>query len=433
MTIVYAILALSILIFVHELGHFWAARGVGVRVLKFSIGFGPRVLGFKRGETEWVISLLPFGGFVKMAGEQEGDDEIKGEPWEFAMKPVWARTVIIVAGVTMNWVLAAVLYSLLAWRVGAATIPTRTVGGVAEGSPAAEAGLLPGDELVSVDGISIDRWDTYLEEVDPTAGPLAFVVRRDGKTITREVTPRWLDDVGSWQIGLEPEAGTELGLVKKGGPADRAGLRPGDRVTALNGIEVERWKQIETTIYQSPDEVVLVEWARDGRTLSAEIVPEQGELPQADGTMREVGLIGIQPAYHFEPIGPVAAVGAGIGRTVDLSVTVVKFFGRLFTGGVSREMVGGPIRIVQMAGGAASWGVAHFASFLALLSVHLAVLNLLPIPVLDGGHLVFLAIEAVARRPLSIKQRTVLTQLGLLLLVVLMITVTAFDVQRLFR
>ena len=395
MTILAAIVMLGILIFVHELGHFLVAKRSGVGVLKFSLGFGPKLVGVKRGETEYLLSAFPLGGYVKMIGEDPADAsaEAADPARSFSQKSVATRARIILAGPVANLLLPVVIF----WGVFAIVgqpyfLPI--VGAPDPGSPAAQAGLLPGDRVQALNGERIERWTDVDAAVQASAGtPLNFTVMRDGRAFDVRLTPRAVatpdifgQETQTWDLGLHPLLSTRIGQVLPGHVAEQAGLRSGDRIVALNGTPVVEWEQLAKTIHESPGKPVRLTVERDGQRFDVEVTPRPTKQQTASGE-EEIGLIGIGPApeSHYQRLNPVTALVAGVKETARLSALIVQGFVKLIQGRISPKTIGGPILITQMAGEVVQRGTVQLLSFTALLSINLAILNLLPIPVLDGG------------------------------------------------
>jgi regulator of sigma E protease len=441
MFILTAIVVLGVLIFVHELGHFLVAKRAGVGVLKFSLGFGPKLVGVKRGETEYLVSALPLGGYVKMVGEDPTDQSPEaGDPRRsFAKKSVGVRALIILAGPLANYLLPVLIFWAVFAVVGQSYYPP-VIGSPDPGSPAAAAGLQAGDRIEAVDGTPISRWEQVAEAADDGAGrSLGLTVRRNSRTVDVVLQPRphkvrdiFGQETEVWDLGLQPLVLSRVGEVDPGHVAEAAGLKSGDRVVAVAGVPVAEWEQMAEGIRSSPGRPVTLRVERDGQQFDLTVTPRPVKQPGPGD--QEVGQIGIRPVAesHFHRLNPVAALGAAVVKTVDLSVMIVTGVVRLVQGHIPANTVGGPILITQMTGQVAQRGLLHLLSFTALLSVNLAILNLLPIPVLDGGHLLFAGIEWLRGKPVSLRKREIAQQVGVVLLVALMIFATYNDLFRLF-
>ena len=440
MTILAAIVVLGILIFVHELGHFLVAKRSGVGVLKFSLGFGPKLVGVKVGETEYRISALPLGGYVKMIGEDPGDEspEAADPRRSFSRKSVGTRAGIILAGPLANLLLPVLIF----WGVFAFVgqpyfLPV--VGTPEAGSPAAGAGMLAGDRVTALDGERIERWDQVEVALQASSGrTLSLTVVRDGRTFPVRVEPRAVktpdifgQETEVWDLGLHPLLSTRIGQVLPNHVAQRAGLKSGDRILALNGVPVAEWEQLAKGIHGSPGKRVRLTVEREGQRFELEVTPQPTRQPGPAGE-EEIGLIGIGPApeSQYRRLNPVTALIAGARKTADLSVLIVQGFVKLIQAKISPKTIGGPILIAQMAGEVVQRGPVELLSFTALLSINLAILNLLPIPVLDGGHLLFSLIEWFRGKPVSLRKREIAQQVGVVLLVGLMIFAFYNDIFR---
>jgi regulator of sigma E protease len=340
------ILVLSILVFVHELGHFLAAKAVGIRVERFSIGFPPRLVGKKIGDTDYCISAIPIGGYVKMSGmidESMDEEGIKGEPWEFMSKPVWARALVISAGPIFNVLLTVAVFTFSVWITGIAEVKGPIVGDTIQDMPAASIGL-----------------------------------------------------------------------------------QTGDRITQINERPIENWQDLQSTISQSAGEKITLTWKRDGETMSAQVIPVKDPI-------NDVGQIGLFPQTETRSAGFFEGLGFGFKQTWFWTALIFKSLGKLISGEIeTKENLAGPVRIVQMIGDSARGGASSIISITALLSLHLGLINLFPIPALDGGHLLLLGTEAVIRRPISQKVRMALQQVGMAMLLALMIFVIINDVMQIF-
>ena len=439
-TILAAVIVLGVLIFIHELGHFLVAKRSGVGVLKFSLGFGPKVVGVKRGETEYLLSALPLGGYVKMIGEDPGDasPEAADPGRSFSKKSVGTRSLIILAGPLANLILPVAIFWGIFMFVGQ-SYHLPVVGSPEKESPAAGAGLLAGDRIQAVDGRQIERWDEFETALRSSGGrSLALTVLRDGRTSAVRLEPRaqktrdvFGQEIEIWDLGLRPLVSTRIGQVVPSQVAQQAGIRGGDRIVAVNGNPVGEWDQLAKIIHRSPGTSLSLTIERDGQRQDVQVVPRATKQQGAAGE-EEIGLIGIGPApeTQMRRLNPAAAAWAGVTKTVDLTVLVVTGFVKLIQAKISPSTIGGPILIAQLAGEVAQRGIVELLSFTALLSINLAILNLLPIPILDGGHLLFSFIEWLRGKPVSLRKREIAQQVGMVLLVGLMVFAFYNDIFR---
>jgi regulator of sigma E protease len=444
--IVSFVVVIGILILIHELGHFFVARWCGVGVERFSIGFGPVLLRWRGKETEYVLSAVPMGGYVKMMGEEnplEGGAAIPFDPKKaFALKPLWARFLIVFAGPGMNFVLAAVIFAAVLATVGRPVWPA-VVGKVAEGTPAAAAGLRTGDVIVAVYDKPVHYWEDLERAVSESDGrPLTLRVRRGDTEQPITLAPRkkvvadpiFKEARQVWDIGAGPQLIPQISSVAPDSPAARAGLQPGDVVVAVAGQPVYTPEDLVEVIRTRPGQPFDVTVERDGKRIRLTVTPEPTKDKTPTGEEVVVGKIqaGIATkAVRFEPYNPVQAVVYGTARTWDMTVLTVKGLWKLVSRQIDSSNIGGPIQIATEAGRQAKEGMGSLALFTAIISVNLAVLNLLPVPMLDGGHLFFFLIEGVMGRPLSVKKREAAQQLGFVLLMLLMVYALWNDLNRL--
>jgi len=434
-TIAAGIVMLGILVFVHELGHFCVAKLCGVKVLKFSLGFGPRLVSHKRGETEYMICAIPLGGYVQMLGEgvgEQGEDaeiDAEAETRSFAKKSIPRRMAIVAAGPIMNLILPFMILPLayfLGINLPAYLEDPPCIGYVVPGSEADQAGFRKGDCIAKISGMEVTTWnDTGPALVNSAGKPIVFTLVRSDGTENLVVDSENGALEGLQSIGLLPGQDAVIGGLAPAMPAVEAGFKEGDRILSIGGREIVSWYELKDAIQEVGGQPVAVVVERDMQQLTIELVPEK-----ADGS--DGYLIGVAPHYETNfkrfPFGE--AVVAGAERSMDLIELTLVFIQKLFAGHVSTSNIGGPITVVQIAGQAAQTDISSILSVLAFLSIQLGILNLLPIPILDGGHLFFYTFELVFRRPLSLRAREWAQQIGLILLVLLMVLAFYNDIVR---
>lgn len=440
------VVVIGVLILIHELGHFIVARRMGVGVERFSIGFGPVLLRWRGKETEYCLSAVPLGGYVKMMGEEnplEGEGSGVVDPAKsFSLKPLAARFLIVFAGPGMNFVLAAVIFAALFMVVGRPVLPS-TVGPIRDGGPAAKAGLRGGDRITAVDVTPVASWEDLLGAIQAGGGEtrqITFV--REGREHRAALTPArtkvrdfFGDERDLWDIGARPFP-VKIGEVVPGEAASKAGLRAGDIVVALDGAQVLSFDELAEQIQKRAGKATELTLERAGQPLTVTVVPQPVKERRLSGEEVKVGRIGIKPApvvIAYARSNPIVAVGQGALKTGEVTVVTVVGLWKIVTGRLSASNIGGPIQIAQVAAEQARHGLGSLAFLTAAISVNLAVLNLLPVPMLDGGHLFFFVIEAVRGRPLSLRKREVAQQVGFFLLLLLMVFAVYNDLSRFFR
>lgn len=424
MTLIYFLIVIGILVFVHEFGHFIMAKRAGVRVEKFSLGFGPKLFGFKKGDTEYLISALPLGGYVKMAGENP-DEEPTGDSGEFQSKTVWQRATIAVTGPLTN-ILLAFLVMPLVFMVGTYSEGPAKVGYVDKGSPAERAGFMDGDIIKEIDGRSISDWTKAMTmiAVNPDTD-VNVTVDRQGEKKVLVLRPAVATEFKIGTAGLIPDMPAEIGKLKPGFPAEKAGLQVNDKIIAVDGKIIYHWNQFSSLVKESKGKKLMLTIERNNVRMQKAMTPiEEGGRY----------LIGVEPIMRmvFKQHGFVESVSLGFNKTIefiDLTFITLK---KLVTFNLSIKTLGGPVMIAQMSGQAGAAGLSSFLSLLAMISISLGILNLLPIPVLDGGLLLFLAIEAIRKKPLSRKVMETAQSIGAALLITLIVVVSYNDIMRIF-
>lgn len=428
------IIVLGILIFVHEFGHFIIAKRSGVGVLTFSLGFGPKILGKKIGETEYQISAIPLGGYVKIIGENP-EEEVSEEDRErsFSEKPIPTRMAIIGFGPLMNVLLSFIflcLVALIGFKIPAFVEGPPRVGWVEPDSPGQRGGFRAGDLIVRINDREVSNWEEakFILASNPNAR-LRLDIERDGVIVVRQLVPEERGLFGAGYTGLQPEWPPIVKEIKEGEPADLGGLKKDDLILAIDGKEMRHWIQMAMTIWENPDKNLTFTVKRGQEILSFSI------RPKADTSRgKAIGLIGISNPGEmvFKQYGPLRAIVWGGRETLQLAKRTITVLWRLLVGKISHRMVGGPILIFKMAGAVAKTGITDLMLFIAGLSITLAIINTIPIPILDGGHLLFLGIEAIRRKPIGVKARNLAYRAGLVIIIMLMLIVFYNDITRFF-
>lgn len=436
---------LSIVVFVHELGHFAVAKLNRIYVLTFSFGFGPKLLKKRVGETEYALSALPFGGYVKFVGEpgeEEGtehelpDGTIVPPERSYRNSHPLARIATVVAGPAMNLVLALLLYIGSLYIQGVFVNPSTEISVIAPGSAAEEAGMRVGDRIVGIEGEPIAYW-AQIEKImaERKGSPTTFRIVRGSDTLSVAAAPRFDDTTGTWRIGVASYLPARVGDVKKDSPAARAGIVSGARILSINDTAITTYGELEAKIRPNAGVPLRIEWESGGETRSATIVPAAAEAA-AEGKKLDVvreGQIGVGPYYERVRISFGEAVVYGWRAFTNLFVSIMDFLGKLFTGNATIRAVGGPLRVGIMAGDMIRWGFSYLIYFLAFFSLNLAIFNLLPILPFDGGHAVLALIELVTRRRIGRRVQQVLAQAGFVILILLMVFVLTVDIFNLVR
>ncbi len=429
-TAFYFIITIGVLVFIHELGHFLAAKFFKMRVDRFSIGFPPRAFGRQIGETDYCVSWIPIGGYVKIAGmiDESLDTEFLDkppQPWEFRAKPLWQRMIVISAGVIMNILLAVVIFWGIIYHQGKDVRPITEIGYVVSESPAAKAGFLSGDKILSINNKKINYWEDVETALYAASmgNDLTLQVQQGSELRTISMLRKDIPDISEERFGIYPAGLLAIvGAVEAGKPAERLGLRTNDILVSVNGSPLTYY-DVPQTIKKFAGKEVTLEWKRGDTLMHGRVIPnEEGRIGIALG------------AFYSGPVRHIRytllqALPEGLRDVSEMSGLFFSNVYHLITGKVSfSKSVGGPIKIAQIATRSAEIGLVSFLGFMALLSISLALINLLPFPALDGGHLMFLLFEAVFRREIPGKVKIVLQQAGFFLLLVFMAFVLYNDI-----
>jgi regulator of sigma E protease len=446
LTIAAFIFVLSVVVFVHEAGHFIAAKLNGIYVVTFSIGFGPKILKKRIGETEYAISALPFGGYVKMAGETENMDSDSPEKDElladipedrfYRSKNPWQRISVVLAGPFMNALLAIILFVMSIWTQGVFIAnPRDIIVSVTADSPAESAGFMPGDVVLSVNGESIEAGKEISDLVTYDEDAISkFVVLRVTDTLEIDVSPAWHAEEERLVVGIFSYSRPIIGDVKRDGAAYDAGMRSGAMVVSVNDTIINTYIELEQLIHARLDVPLDFVWVQNGDTISATITPE-GMDAAKDGEkldVIQVGAIGITEHYEKEMVGFAESVRLGSRAYKEMFLGIMLFLKKLFSGQASIRAVGGPLRVGVMVGEMVRWGFNYLINFIAFFSLNLAIFNLLPILPFDGGHFVIFLVEGLTGRKPSPKVEEIMGQVGFIVLIALMAFIFAIDIFNIF-
>lgn len=439
------LVVLGVLVAFHELGHFLAARWVGVKVLKFSLGFGPKIFGRQVGETEYLLSAIPLGGYVKLFGEDETEAATpEDRKRSFAHKGLWAKVLVVAAGPGFNFILAYLIFAGWLSTGSPLFVPTfrdlsPDIEALVPGSPASSAGMEIGDHITKVNGKEISTKTELLDAVAHSKGEaLSLEIKRGTQVKPLSVIPVPMQgqpaspDEPLYTIGVE-ETPPLVTSVMHGLPASTAGFQAGDRVIGIDGQTIYTWLQMTTIVRESPNKSLHVDVLRNGQRIPLVVTPSS-EKATVNGQSVEVGKIGIsgpgRSLMHAD--NPLQAVYQGLDATWGWTELTAIGLYKMVVGDISSKNIGGPLTIANISGEAASQGASSVIFLIAILSINLGVLNLLPIPILDGGHLLFFLIEGILRKPLGDRQREIAQQAGLVLLVGVMIFAFWNDLERIF-
>jgi len=430
---VVVVAVLGLMIFIHELGHFIAAKLFGVRVLTFSLGFGKRLFGFKRGDTDYRVSALPFGGYVKMAGDDPAEVR-QGDPGEFLARPRWQRFVVVVMGPAMNMLLALGLLTGLYryhYQKAAYQAEPARVGDVDPDSPAARIGVLPGDLIVRLDGLRDPKWEDVEIKVLTTVGEaLPVEIKRGDQTLTLSVTPQAKGPSRIGDAGWYPYVPGTIDAVEPGLPAGQAGLKPGDQILGLDGRQVFFWPRIAYLLHSGNGKEVELAILREGKQFHVRLKPVLTEV-------RGEKLWRIGVAFRSNVVVRQLPWGQALALSVQdnlrNSLATFDVLGKIITRRMSTRSLAGPIGIVQLSAEAYRAGIPELLMFVSFISLQLGIFNLLPIPILDGGVIFLLLVESAMRRDLSLAVKERFAQVGIVFLLLLAVFVMYNDIIKTFR
>ena len=422
----WVVILLGIMILVHELGHFWAALSVGIKVETFSIGFGPRLFGFKRRDTDFRVSAIPFGGYVRMLGEQPGD-EVSTDPRSFQAKARWQRAIVIIAGPLMNVLLAVTLVTGLYMYGFPKEVPTgnAVISSIQPGSPAAQAGLEQGDRIVQIGHIHNPSWqDVLTQEALNANHRLPVVLNRRGQEISVKVTPRMDPKEGVGIAGWRGDV--QIGEVLKGWPGQAAGLQSGDLLVSINGQPIESALTVQKVIINSGGKPVTFELLRNGQLKKLSVTPVATNLAQMPW---RIG-VNFRMPIQMVKLPFIPAVMESLRFNRQNATMIFQVLGSIVERRMSPKTLAGPIGIAQMSNQAAEEGPSSFLGLMAIVSLNLAIFNLLPIPILDGGTLLLLIVEMLLQREVSMQVKETVFKLGFVFLMMVVVFVIYNDVSR---
>jgi regulator of sigma E protease len=428
---------ISVLVFFHELGHFLFAKLFGVRVERFSIGFPPRLFGIKIGETDYCISAIPFGGYVKMSGvidESLDSNKLTGAPHEFASKNWWQKILILVGGVSMNIVLAWIIMSGLLHFEGQQIRRSTVVGYMIEDGISQSAGIQVGDKILAINNKPINTWNDVIENyISQLGNKITFSIDREGEALEIVFGEEILSEKAAEQLDIAPRIPATIGMIIPESPAAQAGLQSEDRIISIEGIPTPSWQDMTRIIQTNANNFLNIQIDRKGEIIALTITPEAVSQIDEEGKDNIIGRIGIQPYMEREVLALIPSITEGFKKTIFIAGLNVKALWWLATGKKSaREMIGGPIMITKLAAEFAQVGFVYLLDLIANLSIMLALINILPIPALDGGHITIVVLEEIRRKPLSTRTKIKIQQVGMAILLVLIVFVMYNDILRIF-
>lgn len=431
--ILWVLVLIGVMINIHEAGHFWAARFFDVKVETFSFGFGKRLFGFRRGETDFRFSLIPFGGYVKMAGEQGGEGGLPSDPRSLLAKPRWQRLIIALAGPMMNVALAVGLLTglyMVSYPKISHADEEAVIGDVLPDSAAAKAGIEAGDRIVKLDSAVDPTWeDVKLKEATSAYRAMSVTVDRNGRRLEMDVTPTLNNRSGVGSAGWDKRGEVELFSVDLDMPAGKAGLKIGDVVLSVNGRAIDSVNKLHNVTETSGGKTLHIEYERDGRQMASDITPV---YDKKDGPAR--WMIGVGPALKPHYINTRLSLPAALNESLDENAKGATLIGKFLEGMVQRRMspknLTGPIGMIELSGDAAREGPSAYLGLMSMVSLNLAIFNLLPIPILDGGLILMLIVEMVMHRDLSLSVKEAVFKLGFMFIMLVVALVLYNDISR---
>jgi regulator of sigma E protease len=420
-TIIAGLILFTVMVVSHEFGHFIAAKLTGIAVKRFSVGLGPKLLGFRFHGTEYVLSLVPLGGYVKMKGMEPGD--IAGEKDEFFSKSVLVRTFVVLSGPLLNLVFAFLIYFFAVLAFGVDITPGTSIESVHE-YPAFEDHIRMGDRIEQINGTPVENWYEIAGILNEKPDSLRYLIARGDSSFLLSM-PYGKEGAFPFVPMIEPI----IGIIEKDSPAYKAGLERGDRIVMVEDTRIYSFEDMRKIVQDNPEKELSIEWLRDGKRMKGIAVPLKRTI-QENGEQREVGMLGIVAETEELRFGLYGSLKEGFLRTGESVRLIVSVIIMLFRREISPKTLGGPIAIFQLAGESARWGLEFYLGFMALLSINLFILNLIPFPPLDGGHILIFGIEKITRRRPTEKQYALIQQIGFAILLVAIAFIFYNDIMR---
>lgn len=421
LTIIAGLVLFTIMVISHEFGHFIAAKITGIGVNRFSIGLGPKLFGFRSGGTEYVLSLVPLGGYVKMKGMDPG--EIKGEKDEFFSKSILVRTFVVLSGPFLNLILAFIIYFFTVLSFGVDVIPGTNIESVND-NPLLNERVKKGDNIITLNNRNVRNWYEISKILEDKPDSLNFLIKRDDSLFIINI--QYKKDEG---FPFVPMIEPIVGIIEKNSPADNLGLKKGDRFLSINGKEIKSFEDMRMEVSVNPEKTLEIEWKRNGMIMKGEVVPRKQKI-QENGKTKEIGLLGVVAKTEKLQFGFFGSLKEGFRRTVESIKLIFSIIVMLFRRQISPRTLGGPIAIFQLAGESARWGLEFYLGFMAILSINLFIFNLIPFPPLDGGHILIFGIEKLIRKRPTERQYQLIQQIGFAILLILVAFIFYNDIMR---